>query len=77
MPFVDRLVAEQVAEDRDLPQARNPIFVDFVVDLVDAADDGRAAIAHQQLGLGVPGQDRRVVAAGDGAGLEGLLKDKK
>src|SRR5512141_3287014 len=44
-----RLVAEQVSEDRDLPQTRDHVVLILVVDLEDAADDGRAAVANEDL----------------------------
>src|SRR5947209_18113329 len=63
-----RLVFEQVADDRKVGQAGHPALAVVAGDLVDAADDGGAAVADHQPGAGILGGDRRVGGTGDGEG---------
>src|SRR5437867_764745 len=56
------LVAEEVSENGDLPETRNHVVLVLVVDLEDAADDGRAAVANEDLPAVFADRQRDVVA---------------
>src|SRR6266496_5095211 len=44
-----RLVAEEVTQDRDLPETRDHVVLVLIVDLKDTADDARAPVAHEDV----------------------------
>src|ERR1700693_4545461 len=60
--FRARLVAEQVSEDRDLPETRDHVVLVLVVQLEDASDDRRAAVSHEDLALVLANRQGHVLA---------------
>src|SRR6185312_13514215 len=74
--FAPRLVLEQVPDDGKVAQTGHAALAVVAGDLVDAADDRRAAVADHQTGMGVLGGDRSVGGAGDQEGsLRLALRD--
>src|SRR5262249_58172660 len=55
------LVAEEISQDRDLPEAGDHVVLVLVVDLEDAAYHRGPAVAHQDLALVLPHRQRDVL----------------
>src|ERR1017187_7188609 len=62
MLFGASRVTEQVPEDGDLPESRNHVVLILVVDLEDAADDRRAAVANENLAAVLANRQGHVLA---------------